>query len=147
MNAQSFQKNSVKLATPGYQDAICRLAAGDLDPGDRQTLLAQILKDPAAASEAKLALRLRDESIKMASTIVQRAEALASTKRSYTWGFRALAGGTCAGLLMLFAMPNVQNSAPERSVAAISVSPELSDQMMSSSGFEAAHSDFGGSFE
>jgi hypothetical protein len=146
MNLLAGQQASEQSQPAGYQDSLVRLACGDLNLAGRQALVAQILKSPDAAREAKLALRLSYESTQMASTFVQRAESLAPN-RSFTWSFRALAGGTCAGLMMLFAMPNGQNSAPERSVAAISVSSEMPDQMMSSSGFEAPDSDFGGSFE
>jgi hypothetical protein len=147
MNLRASQQASEQSQPAGYQDLLVGLACGDLNLADRQALVTQILKNPNAACEAKVALRLSEQSIPMASSVVRRAASLKSTSRSFTWGFRALAGGTCAGLMMLFAMPNLQNSAPERSVAAISVAPATPDQMMSSSGFEAPDSDFGGSFE
>ncbi len=133
------------------RDALVGLACGELSLYERHALVAKILQNPAAAAQAKLALRLSDQATQTASTLVQRADSIAANKRSFAWGFRALAGGTCAGLLMFFALPNPQTNSPERSVVANSTQAAVPEQMMSSSGFEAAasdfSSDFGGSFE
>lgn len=147
MNSQLNQSS----ASLDLREALVKLSCSELCDVERQALVAQILQNPTAAIEAKLALRLSDQATQMASTLVQRADSIAAHKRSFAWGFGALTGGTCAGLLMFFALPNSQVNSPERAVADFSTQAVVPEQMMSESGFEAPisdfSSDFGGSFE
>jgi len=149
MNSQLIQQNACAAqpaAVPVPLDTLVRLSSGELSCDERQLLIAQILRNPSVAQEAKLALRLGDQAMQTASIIVQRAEIL-SAKQGFGWSLRTLAAGGCAGLLMFFAFGGQQNVAPERAVVAINIAPEAGDQIMSSSGFEAPDADFGGSFE
>ena len=149
MISQSITQSACSMSalpTQNLRDSVVRLSAGDLSHDERQALVEQILKNPAAAREAKLALRLGDQATQTASLIVQRADML-SAKTGFTWSLRTLAAGACAGMLMFFTLGGQQNDGSERAVVSISSAPDVSDQIMSSSGFEAPDADFGGSFE
>lgn len=118
------------------------LAAGRLSPDERRALVARALRDPAAAAELKLALRLADESTAVASAMVSAGERPSVVASPWRAVFAAALSVTAVAVTLPLLKPaaTVDSGAP-----VVAEMPALPDQIGGAS-FES-DSFGGGGFE
>ncbi len=100
------------------------LAAGRLSPDERRALVLRALRDPEAAAELKLALRLADESTALASAMVSAAERETVVARPWRAVFAAALSVTAVAVTLPLLKPaaTVDSGAP--SVAEVPALPD-----------------------
>lgn len=105
---------------------LVELATGRLSPDERRDLVASALRDPAAAAELKLALRLADESTVVASAMVSAAERETAVARPWRAVFAAALSVTAVAVTLPLLKPAspVDSGAPT-----VATAPALPDQI------------------